>query len=92
VLRKKLTVLVAAALTAMMTVAGPAVASEHGTGPAEQASCLGQDASTFAREIDEITGGQFNNLGEFISTTGAGPEFGPFVSERAQDERPCPEP
>jgi len=90
--RKKLAVLVVAILMAMTALAGPAIAVEPGAGPADQASCLGQDASTFARDIDEITGGQFDNLGEFISNTGAGPEFGPFVSERAQDERPCHEP
>ena len=90
--RKKLAVLVAATLMAITALAGPAIAVEPGAGPADQASCLGQDASTFARDIDEITGGRFGNLGEFISNTGAGPEFGPFVSERAQDERPCPEP
>ena len=85
--RKKLTVLVAVALIVMLALSGPAFAVAS-----SQASCVGQDASTFAHDIEEITGGQFSNLGEFISTTGAGPEFGPFVSERAQDERPCPEP
>jgi hypothetical protein len=86
VLRKKLAVLVAVALMAMMALAGPA----FGQGPPSQASCVGQDASTFAREIEEITGGEFSNLGEFISTTGAseGRGFGEFVSERAQEE-PC---
>jgi hypothetical protein len=77
VLRRKLAVLVAATLMAMMAVAGPAFAQQ---GPGQQASCVGQEASTFAREF---------NLGEFISS-GAGPEFGPFVSERAQEDRSCP--
>ena len=83
-LRKKLAVLVAVALIVMLALAGPAFSQ----GPPSEASCVGQDASTFARNIEEITGGQFSNLGEFISTTGAGPEFGPFVSGRAQED-PC---
>lgn len=84
--RKKLTVLVAVALTVMLALAGPA----FGQGPPSEASCVGQDASTFAHNIEEITGGEFSNLGEFISTTGApqGAEFGQFVSGRAQED-PC---
>ena len=84
--RKKLAELVAAALMAMLALAGPA----FGQGPPSEASCVGQDASTFAHEIEEITGGQFSNLGEFISTTGApqGSDFGQFVSGRAQED-PC---
>ena len=78
-LRRKLAVLVAAALMAMMAMAGPAFAQQ---GPGEQASCVGQEASAFARNPNI-------DFGEFISS-GAGPEFGPFVSERAQEERSCP--
>ena len=77
-MRRRIVLLVAmAVMLAMMAVAGPAFAQQ---GPGQQASCVGQEASTFAREF---------NLGEFISSE-AGPEFGPFVSERAQEDRSCP--
>ena len=77
-MRRRISVLVAmAVMLAMMAVAGPAFAQQ---GPGQRASCVGQEASTFARAF---------NLGEFISS-GAGPEFGPFVSERAQEDRSCP--
>ena len=84
-MKRIFTLLTVAALMAlmMMVSAMPAFAVAN-----PQASCVGQDASTFAHNIEEITGGQFSNLGEFISTTGAGPEFGPFVSGRAQED-PC---
>ena len=86
-MRRRLSALLAMVVMLVTLVAGPA----FGQGPSEQASCVGQDVSTFAREIDEISGGQLNNLGEFISTFFAGPGFGQFVSERAQEEeRPCP--
>ena len=84
---RRLTALLAMVVMVVTLAAGPA----FGQGPGQQASCVGQDASTFAREIDELSGGQINNFGQFVSTFFAGPDYGPFVSERAQEQqRPCP--
>ena len=78
-MRRRLTALLALVVMLVTLVASPA----FGEGPGQQASCVGQDASTFARNPNI-------DFGQFISS-GAGPEFGPFVSERAQEQqRPCP--
>ena len=77
-MRRRLTALLALVVMLVTLVASPA----FGEGPGQQASCVGQDASTFARNPNK-------DLGQFISS-GAGPDLGPFVSEPRRRSGPAP--